>query len=390
MQPQTETAHPPDQLPARTSRRGARHCGHPRRSVRPWLQPAIIGLALVAAFITCYIGLQRNPQPHRIPIAVVGNRLAADIDSALGQSADVHPVTTLEAAQSALISRDVVAAVEDSGSTLTLQVAGANGRSTTNAVQRLVNAYATGAERDLTVVDAVPLTHYDANGLAGFYVAFGVSLAGFVLAQNALGLAGRLRLRQRFALLAGFAAAAGLVAAVLAGPVLGAVPAPVLPLALTLGLLTAAAAFTTKLLGTYLGPIGIPVATVLLLTVGNATSGAAVGFDLLPDPARIASAALPPGAAVRAITDLSYFDGAHAATALLTLGAWVLVAALLLAIRARRRHDPRAQTGHVDVRAAAPQHRRPSSRPRLRLTRRVRNVSHEDRHPLVATGGHVA
>ncbi|GHJ43608.1 hypothetical protein Cs7R123_09500 [Catellatospora sp. TT07R-123] len=324
----------PSAAPPAPAPSGGRHAA-PRRPIRPWLQPAVIGLVLVAAFITCYVGLQRDPRPHRVPIAVVGDSLAADLRTALGDSAEVHPVATVAAARSALTGRDVVAAVSADGGGLTLQVAGANGRSTTGAVQRLVGAYAAGTGRTVAVTDAVPLAGHDANGLAGFYLAFGVSLAGFVLAQSALGLTAQLRLRHRLTLLLGFAPAAGLVAAVLAGPVLGAVPAPLLPLALALSLLTAAVGLTTKLLGTYLGPIGIPVATVLLLTVGNATSGATVGPDLLPGAARAVSALLPPGAAVRAITDLTYFHGAHLALPLLTLAAWVAATGLLLAARAR-------------------------------------------------------
>lgn len=146
-----------------------------------------------------------------------------------------------------------------------------------------------------------------ARGLAGFYVAFGVTLAGFVLASNVLGLAKLLHLRHRFWLLGGASAAIGTLAAIIAGPLLGAVPAPVIFLALTLTLLAAAAAFTTKLLGAYLGPVGLPIATLVLLTVGNATSGAVIGADLLPSAARAVSALLPPGAAVRAIRSLSYF-----------------------------------------------------------------------------------
>ncbi len=84
-----------------------------------------------------------------------------------------------------------------------------------------------------------------------------MTLSGFVLAQNVLGLSKLLHLRHRFTLVTVFSAASGLVAAAIAGPVLGAVPAPYLPLAFVLALLAAAAAFTTKLLGTYFGPVGV-------------------------------------------------------------------------------------------------------------------------------------
>ncbi|MFD9415138.1 hypothetical protein ACFWC9_10505 [Streptomyces goshikiensis] len=307
-----------------------------RPPVRAWLQPAVIALALAAAFIGCYIGLQRDPQPHHVPVAVAGRELADRMSGALGDTIEVHPAANAAAARRALERHEVSAALgEGPGGRLHLEVAGAYGPSTTSAVKSLVGAYAQGAGRQVTTQDVVPLTRYDARGLAGFYLAFGVTLAGFVLAQNALGLAGLLRLRHRFWLLSGVSAAVGTVAAVLAGPVLGAVPAPIVPLAFTLTLLAAAAAFATKLLGTYLGPVGVPAATLLLLTVGNSTSGAAISADLLPPAAHAVSALLPPGAAVRAITDLSYFEGAHVTGPLVTLAAWAMTAALLVGLRPR-------------------------------------------------------
>ncbi|MFI1458567.1 hypothetical protein [Streptomyces roseus] len=309
-----------------------------RPPVRAWLQPAVIALVLAVAFIGCYIGLQCDPRPHHVPIAVSGKQLADRMRGALGDGVEVHPAADAASARRALERHEVSAALaEGPGGRLDLEVAGAYGPSTTSAVKSLVGAYAEGAGRQVTTRDVVPLTRYDARGLAGFYLAFGVTLAGFVLAQNTLGLAGLLRLRHRFWLLAAVSAAVGSVAAVLAGPVLGAVPAPVVPLAFTLTLLAAAAAFATKLLGTYLGPVGVPAATLLLLTVGNSTSGATISADLLPPAAHAVSALLPPGAAVRAITDLSYFHGAHATVPLITLAAWAVTAALLVGLRSRLR-----------------------------------------------------
>jgi hypothetical protein len=307
-----------------------------RPPVRAWLQPTLIALIVVAAFIACYVGLQRDPQPHQVPIAVTGPDLPGEIHQALGNAVEVHPAADAEAARHALERHDVVAALStDSPGQLRLEIAGAVGTSTTSALNSLVGTYAHGAGKHVTTEDVVPLTHFDARGLAGFYMAFGVTLAGFVLGSNALGLASVLHLRHRFWLLAGASVAIGTVAAIIAGPIMGAVPAPVIPLVFTLTLLAAAAAFTTKLLGTHLGPVGVPVATLLLLTVGNATSGATIGADLLPTAARAISALLPPGAAVRAITDLSYFNGAHAAGPVITLALWAAIAALLLGLRPR-------------------------------------------------------
>lgn len=313
---------------------------HRRRiPVRAWLQPFLIGLIIVSAFVSCYIGLSRDPQPHRIPVAVTGPQLATKVQHGLGDSIDVRRVDSAGEARDALRHRDVVAALdtEHRGKALKLDVASANGLSTTTTVTKIVTAYAKGADQRVTVSDVVPLDRYDSRGLAGFYVSFGVTLSGFVLAQNVLGLSNLLHLRHRFTLMTAFSAASGLVAAAIAGPILGSVPAPFLPLAFVLALLAAAAAFTTKMLGTYLGPIGVPVATLLLLTIGNSTSGATIGPDLMPGGARAVSALLPPGAAVRAVADLSYFEGSHVVAPLATLTLWAAGAALLLANRTHRK-----------------------------------------------------
>ncbi|MGW1912975.1 hypothetical protein ACWCQS_20135 [Streptomyces sp. NPDC002076] len=312
---------------------------HRRRiPVRAWLQPFLIGLVIVSAFVSCYIGLMRDPQPHRMPVAVTGPELANRVQQVLGDSIDVRRADSPDEARDAVRHRDVVAALgaEHHDKALKLDVASANGLSTTTAVTKLVTAYGNGAGQRVTVSDVVPLTRYDARGMAGFYVSFGVTLSGFVLAQNVVGLSSLLHLRHRFTLMAVFSAASGLVAAAIAGPLLGSIPAPFLPLAFVLALLAAAAAFTTKLLATYLGPMGIPVATLLLLTVGNSTSGATVGSDLMPGGARTLSALLPPGAAVRGVADLSYFQGSHVLAPLATLTLWAAGAALLLAIRTNR------------------------------------------------------
>ncbi|WP_406387431.1 hypothetical protein [Streptomyces sp. NBC_00887] len=290
----------------------------------------------MAAFIACYVGLQRDPQPHQVPIAVTGPSLPGEVQEALGSAIEVHPAADATTARHALEHHDVVAVLSaETPDHLSLKFAGAAGTSTTSAVSDLVNAYAHGAGMHVAAEDVIPLAKHDARGLAGFYVAFGVSLAGFVLGSNVLGLAGVMRLRHRLLLLTGASVAIGIVGAILVGPVLGAAPAPLIPLMLILALLAASAAFTTTLLGTLLGPIGLPITTLVLLTVGNATSGAVIGADLLPAGARAISALLPPGAAVRAIADLSYYGGSHLVTPAITLALWAIVAGGVLALRPR-------------------------------------------------------
>jgi hypothetical protein len=177
---------------------------------------------------------------------------------------------------------------------------------------------------------------YDSRGLSAFYVVFGVTLASFVLAQGLTGAAGSVRLLHRLYAMAGFAVAIGLVAALIAGPVYGSLTPSFPLLALSLALLSAASAFATKALGAWLGPPGIGLAVLLLTTIGNATSGATIGYDLLPRWAQAVSAYLPPGAAVRAVNDFGYFDGSHAASSLAVLVAWFAAGFALVLLRWRR------------------------------------------------------
>ncbi|QRP43294.1 carboxypeptidase-like regulatory domain-containing protein [Amycolatopsis sp. FDAARGOS 1241] len=323
---------------------------------RWWWQPLGISLLLVLVFIGLYVGFQRSPQPYQVPVAVAGGQLRDELAGAAGQAVDVVPVADRAAGDTLLHHGDAVAILTSQAGHLQLDVAGASGATTVSAAEKLVTAFAQHTGQHLVITDVLPLSAFDSKGMSGFYVAFGVTLASFALAQNLLAAARRIQLRHRMAALAGFAVLSGVVAATLAGPVFGALPAPFVPLALTLGLLSASTALATKALGTWFGALGIPLSTLLLITVGNSTSGGVLGVNLLPEPARWVSAVLPPGAAVRALADLAYFHGAHLLVPVLTLVAWSLGAALLIHVRERGR-TPRTlprPVGSLDGRVSTP------------------------------------
>lgn len=220
--------------------------------------------------------------------------------------------------------RAVAAVGLTSRSTLQVDYAGAKGLTESGAARALVRGLA--AEAGLTVKerDVVPLVKYDSRGLSAFYVVFGVTLSSFVLAQGLTGAAGSVRLRHRLYAMGGFAVAIGVVAATIAGPLLGALTGPWFALTTSLSLLSAAVAFATKALGAWLGAAGFGVAVLALTTVGNAVSGSAIGYDLLPSWARAISPILPPGAAVRAINEFGYFDGSNAWSSLVVLAVWAV------------------------------------------------------------------
>ena len=301
-----------------------------------WVALVITGLIIGSAFIAVYVGLQRAPVPLHLPVAVAGQSLADSTRAGLGSSVDVRQVTSVDEGVALVRSGDVVAALGiTSGRTLELDYAGAQGLGESSAARQLAAGLAHQAGLTVEEKDVVPLTQYDNRGLSAFYVVFGVTLSSFVLAQGLTGATAKVRLRARLLAMAGFAVVIGVVAATIAGPVYGSLTAPFPVLALSLTLLSAASAFATKALGAWLGAAGIGLAVLILTTIGNATSGAALGVDLLPAWARTLSPALPPGAAFRAVNDFGYFNGSHAARSLIVLSAWFVVGLSLVLLRQR-------------------------------------------------------
>jgi hypothetical protein len=176
-------------------------------------------------------------------------------------------------------------------------------------------------------------------------VIFGVTLAGFIFGQTSHTYSRRLPLGQRLAQALGFAVLAGLAGGLLAGPLLGVLPGPLPAIAGILVVLALATALVTMSLTALLGDPGIVVATLLLVILGNATSGGAVSAYFLPGGFRQLSPALPPGAATKALGRVDYFDAGAALGPVVVLAAWALgglLLLLLLAVRGRRRVRPLA------------------------------------------------
>jgi hypothetical protein len=139
----------------------------------------------------------------------------------------------------------------------------------------------------------------------------------------------------------GFAVLAGLAAALIAGPLLGVLPGPLLAIAGILVLLALATAAVTMSLTALLGDPGIVLATLLLVILGNATSGGVVSAYFLPGGFRQLSPALPAGATTRALGRVDYFYSGHVLGPVTILAAWALGGLLLLlVVSGRRRTRP--------------------------------------------------
>src|SRR6266545_1837596 len=186
------------------------------------------------------------------------------------------------------------------------------GTAVTQAVTGIFTAAVRGQGARLQVDDLVPLSAEDPRGFSGFYVIFGVTLAGFIFGQTSHLYSKGLPLGHTLIQALGFAVLVGLASALLAGPLLGVLPGPFLALAGILVLLALATALVTRSFTALLGDPGIVLATLLLVILGNATDGGVVAASFLPGGFRQLSPALPTGAATDALRRVDYFDPAAA------------------------------------------------------------------------------
>jgi uncharacterized phage infection (PIP) family protein YhgE len=135
-------------------------------------------------------------------------------------------------------------------------------------------------------------------------------------------LGGRLPARVRWPALLLFAAFAGLVAAVSVDAVVGALRGHFWAVAGVAALLALAVAAIAHGLGRLAGIAGVAGAAVVLILLGQSSSGGALTFELEPGFYGAISQLLPQGAAISAMRNSVYFHGAHTLIPLLVLGAW--------------------------------------------------------------------
>ncbi len=86
----------------------------------------------------------------------------------------------------------------------------------------------------------------------------------------------------------------------------------------------------TAMLLRVFGLLGITLGSMLLLTLGNASSAAVFPPALLPGWLEPFAVILPPGAGVRALAGASYFNGGGVVEGLVVLVTWIALSALII------------------------------------------------------------
>ncbi|MGW6401284.1 ABC transporter permease [Streptomyces sp. NPDC055134] len=327
------------QVATHKAHRHALDVAHPpprQGSPRAVMLPVAIVLLVGTVFVSVYLAAFHAPRPHELHVGTteIGTQqehLRQDLDRAIPGGFSLETYADESAARQAVQDRSVYAAYVGDGKLL---YGSANGASVTATLTTAFSSVAHAEHHELSVEDVAPAAAGDTRGLSVFYAAFGLVLAGYLFGMTTYQLAPRLQYRWRMASLALFGVVGGVLITAIAGSAgFGALPGPFLPLALVIALTGAAVAATTMVLLRLFGSAGVSMASILMLILGNSSSGGIMPASYLPAWLRPLSDILPVGVGVRAMQGLSRFQDDGLTRALVILPVWVLGAALVLYLK---------------------------------------------------------
>jgi hypothetical protein len=307
-------------------------------------------LAVVFIFVSSNVAANHDPKPHNLPIGVVGppqlvSATARQLDRRAPGAFQILGYGSPAAARTAILHRAVYGAF-DPGPPPSLMIADAASLSVATLLQDTFTAAASAHGARLMVQDLVPLPPTDPTGATSFSATLSLIIAG-VLGSSIIysTTRGRTVAVQLSAVLA-LGIGAGLLTAVATNLVVGAFSGHFLAVWGVAALFVLALALPIAFFQRLLGLAGTGVGLVVFIVVGDPSSGGATAPQLLPDPWRVISQALPPGAAVTAMRDVVYFHGYGATRGLSVLGSYAALGAIFAIIASRiRRGAPAATTG---------------------------------------------
>ncbi len=303
-------------------------------------------LTLMFTFIALFLTAFHDPEPNRVPVAIVGSldnarQVQQQIERTGPGSIHAVAVATTTDARRAILHQQVQAALVMEPGHPRLIVASAASVLETAALKQLA-ARAVGPDAAALVVDDLrPLPRGDSKGMSTVFVAFGVTIAGLG-AGVALSILGRgLRTLHVLAALLGLGVLAGLGVAVLADPVIGALTGAFWPLAGVVAMLVVAVAASVCGLGRLIGPLGLGLGVLVVLLLSVSSAGGPLGYYMLPEFYRAISQWLPTGTAMTAIRHVVYFDNQRMLHCLVVLAVWAVGGLLTVAVgRLRVQREP--------------------------------------------------
>jgi Protein of unknown function (DUF3533) len=295
---------------------------------------AALGLTVVVvAFLSSYASALGKPTPHHIPVAVSA---PPAVLRELGASPQLRVYSVPDPAKAQAMVEDRAAygaMVLPRTGPATLLVANGGGHSVETVLVQIGQQLARTRGTTLTTVDVAPTSPNDPNGTVEFYcIAFlflGASIGATVLGRVAGPVGGPRGALARLGLMVVYAALLSVVVTLFADLALGDLVGHFGLLYLTLWLYVAAVCLAVTGVSALLGPASI-VLIIVLIALGNPSSGGPVPRPLLNGFYSALNPVLPQGATLSALRGVQYFGDHGIALALLCLLIWALAGLALL------------------------------------------------------------
>ena len=302
----------------------------------------IVGIAAVmgALFCAAYSLALGRATPHQIGVGLVGRpaerpALVGALERAAGGGLAFRPYPSAQAAQAAIDQQAEYGALVLAPGPPRLLVSSASGASVARVLEQAAMRASQALGKPVPIVDLHPLPPGDPLGLIEFYATLGASIVGFVAMLQLRGNVHGISLGGWLVLILVLAVATGLVLALVADPLINALPGPFPELWYALGAETAVAALVCSTLIVLIGRWAIIPVWLLFVILGNTSAGGAVAPPLLPPVWAFVGRFLPPGATVDTIRTAVYFRNDQHAGPFVVQAAWLAgaVVALLISVR---------------------------------------------------------
>jgi hypothetical protein len=312
------------------------------------LAPMAVGIVMVFFFVWLFAAALHQPKPHGLRVgfvgpATIGQRVAAGVEANAPGAFVLSDYSSEDKVRAAIQERDISGALVVGGEPKIL-VASAGGQSASAAISGAFSEVARALGQSAAAEDVRPLPGSDSRGLVPFFLVLGVTVSAFIFYLNLFGSKGApASPLPRIASLLAFSILDGLLAAVAVCTVLG-FDSTFWSLAGVCMLLALAAGSATAACCSLFGKAGLGIAGLILILLGNASSGSVVGAAFLPQPFRWLSPVLPAGSGLEAVRSALYFGGSGAGWRLATLALWVVGSLVVFACVAvwRRARVPEA------------------------------------------------
>ncbi|MEU8899530.1 ABC transporter permease [Nocardia sp. NPDC048505] len=320
----------------------------------PYFPASVLVLILTAAaalFAGSYTYAMAKPTPRNVPIAVVNPQGDSEVREFLGAlnrnlngALDAQEFGDRAGALTALESQRVFAIVEKRPAGVGVDVAGASGASVAELLTQQALAAGAATRVPTAVTDLVPLQPGDPRGLGMFYITLAAIIVGFVGAIQLNVHAGGLPPAVRVAFIAAYALCGGFAITATVDWALGALSLvfPESGLILALTMFTAGMVFT--MFNTLFGRWAMVPTWVILVLLGNPSSGGAVSWPLLPSVLAFLGQWLPPGASIEAQHTAVYFHDHQRWFPFLVLAGWSLLTSTIYLFAERRKLAKAADT----------------------------------------------